>query len=462
MIAVSPTLMLIIKRTLPLTVGLFAIMLVQLVDSVFIGMLGLNQLAVHGITLPFQAAFIGIQVGIGVAATSIISKACGAGDKLKSQTIATLAAAGGSLFIALLGVLLWLLQEPILATFIATDVSQAQQLALAAIFNRYWPMWLLSATSVAALYLVSCVYRANEDTKTTGQMFLLASVINLILDPLLIFSLNMGIVGAALASTLSYAFCTLYMLYKARGKQWFAAVSLNSRNNSAYSKKSAILSSPYFYYGKELIRTTVPTILNQSLPSLSAFICMVLIAQIGTEEIAFWSLLARLESFLLVFTLALTMAIPPIIGRYLGEGKLAEIVEVLTVTAKFLLAFHLVIALIAGISSPYIIPMISTDMMMQNWFSIALWVIPFSYAPLGLCMLVVSAFNALGEARRALFVSMVRLLVLYVPAIWLGAATESIVQTIIAACIANTLAGAYAWFKLKQCTELQFNRSQLA
>ncbi|MPW27901.1 MATE family efflux transporter [Agarivorans sp. B2Z047] len=460
MFAVSPTLTLIIKRTLPLTVGLFAIMLVQLVDSVFIGMLGLNQLAVHSITLPFQAAFIGIQVGIGVAATSIISKACGYRDKLKSQTVATLAAAGGTLFITLLGVVLWLLQEPILATFIASDVSSAKQLALAAIFNRYWPVWLLSAISVAALYLVSCVYRANEDTKTTGQMFLLASIINLILDPLLIFGFNMGIVGAALASTLSYGICTLYMLNKARGKQWFAAINLSSPSSS--TDQLAIQNSPYFYYGKELIRTTVPTILNQSLPSLSAFICMLLIAQIGTEEIAFWSLLSRLESFLLVFTLALTMAIPPIIGRYLGEGKLNEIVEVLTVTAKFLLVFHLAVALIAAISSPYIIPLISADKMMQNWFSIALWIIPFSYAPLGLCMLVVSAFNALGEARRALFVSMVRLLVLYVPAIWLGTSTDSIIQTIIAACIANTLAGAYAWFKLKQCTALYFTRSQLA
>lgn len=73
----SATLKTIIEKTLPLTLGVFAIMMVQLVDSIFIGQLGVNELAVHGITLPFQAAFTGVQVGIGVAATSIISQAVG-------------------------------------------------------------------------------------------------------------------------------------------------------------------------------------------------------------------------------------------------------------------------------------------------------------------------------------------------------------------------------------------------
>ena len=69
-------------------------MMVQLVDSIFIGMLGVNELAVHGITLPFQAAFTGVQVGMGVAATSIISQAVGAQDSRKASSMATLCRSG--------------------------------------------------------------------------------------------------------------------------------------------------------------------------------------------------------------------------------------------------------------------------------------------------------------------------------------------------------------------------------
>jgi Na+-driven multidrug efflux pump len=283
------------------------------------------------------------------------------------------------------------------------------------------------------------VYRANEDTKTTGQMFLFASLINLVLDPILIFGLDMGIIGAAIATSVGYISCTLYMLFKARGKRWFGALNLD-----AVMRKHA----------KELGNLTFTTTLNQALPSVSAFFCMVMISQVGTDAIAFWSLLARIESFLLVFTLALTMAVPPIVGRYLGEGEHDKIFEMLSTTVKFLLVFHFAGALMMALSSPLLIPLITTDATIKGWFEIALWMIPFSYGPLGLCMLVVSSFNALGKPKRALLVSIVRLFALYVPAIFIGTLTGSIVNTVICAAIANVLAGGYAWLKLSQFTSL--------
>ena len=201
----SATLKTIIEKTLPLTLGVFAIMMVQLVDSIFIGQLGVNELAVHGITLPFQAAFTGVQVGIGVAATSIISQAVGAKDQRKSTSIATLSVGFGVLVIALICIGLIVFSDSVFASFV-NDVSDAQYQSMLSIFNVYWPLWLFSALMVAVLYLATCVYRANGDTKTTGSMFLAASVINLILDPILIFGLDMGIAGAAIASSIGYAF----------------------------------------------------------------------------------------------------------------------------------------------------------------------------------------------------------------------------------------------------------------
>ncbi len=443
---ISPSLKLVIQRTLPLTLGMFAIMLVQLVDSIFIGMLGVDQLAVHGITLPFQAVIIGLQVGVGVAATSIISQACGAKQSRKAQTIATISVGLGSLFVALVCLLLWTLQTPIFSAFTAADVSAQDQQLLQSIFRRYWPIWLLSATSVATLYLITCVYRANQDTKTTGQMFLLASIINLILDPILIFTFNLGIVGAAIASTIGYGYCALVMLYKARDKQWFGRIPFGEKTKA---------------HTVELVRFIIPTIINQSLPSLSAFACMLLIAQMGTNEIAFWGLLSRIESFMLVFTLALTMALPPIIGRYLGQGKNGQISELLITTGKFLIIFHIIMAVVVGVSSALMLPLLSADITIQLWFSRALWLIPISYGPLGLCMIAVSVFNALGQPKKALVVSCVRLILLYIPAIWLGASTGNVLQAVTAATIANTLAGAYAWLKLKQYTQSHWVKQPL-
>ncbi|WOT03589.1 MATE family efflux transporter [Shewanella youngdeokensis] len=431
----STTLKLIIERTLPLTVGLFAIMLVQLVDSVFIGMLGLEQLAVHGITLPFQAAVTGVQVGIGVAATSIMSYACGSQNTEKARATATISVVWGTVFISLICIILWLLEAEIFSAFVSSDVSAQHLHTLAQTFKLYWPFWLLSTVAVAALYLLTCVFRANGDTKTTGRMFLLASLINLILDPVLIFLLDMGIIGAAIASTIGYGCCAIYMFISAKRKYWLNTMA------TCFTARSIIV---------QLVRISGATVANQLLPSVSAFICILLIARISTESIAFWSLLVRLESFLLVFTLALTMSVPPMVGRYLGELRYSKINQLIMLTSKLLMLFHLFIALVMVLSATWLVPLLSNDLVIKNWFSIAMWVMPFSYAPLGLCMLVVSVLNAVGEPKQALKVSIVRLFILYVPAIWVGASTGVINNVVYSAFIANALAGAYAWLTLKR------------
>ncbi|GDY25904.1 MATE family efflux transporter [Agarivorans sp. Toyoura001] len=433
MLAVSPTLTLIIKKTLPLSLGLFAVMLVQLVDSVFISRLGLNELSVHGITLPFQAGLIGLQVGIGVAATSIISRAAGAKQHAQAGVTASLAFIFGLLFIALICLLLIVFTNSIFASFVERGPDEAQFELLLAIFAAYWPVWLLSASTGAALYLATCVYRANGDTKTTGAMFVLASVINLILDPLLMFSLDMGIQGAAIASTLGYGLSTLVMLLKAKNKNWFYAIRFKPGTLKCFTA---------------LINMAIPTTANQLLPSAGAFVGMMLIARLGTEEIAFWSLLARIESFLLVFTLALTMSVPPMIGRYLGKAQPEKIAQVVSATAKFVLVYHLLVAVILALASQQLIPTLSQDTGIQLWLSSALWIIPFSYGTLGLCMVVASIFNALGLAKIALLVSFARLFVLYIPALLIGTLSGSVLQVVIAATAANFLAGGFAWYKL--------------
>ena len=429
MLSVSPTLKLIISRTLPLTVGLFAIMLVQLVDSVFIGLLGLNELAVHGMTLPFQTVFVGLQVGVGVAATSIIARALGAKRREKAALVATISVIFGLSLIALVCVSFWFFSDAAFSVFIADDTSLEQANILQGLFNGYWPVWLLSAFAVAALYLATCVYRSYGDSKMTGSMFVIASLINLVLDPLLMFTFDMGIAGAALATTLGYGSTAIYMFVQARGKAWFLPFNFNGTAWRALC---------------ELASTAVMTMANQILPAVSAFLVMLLIAKNGTDTLAFWSLLIRFESFVIVFTLALTMSVPPLIGRYLGAGRWDQISDLLLTTAKFIVLFHLVVACLLVLVSPMVIPLLSQQANIQSWFETALMVLPFSYGPLGLCMVAVSAFNALGLSKRALLVTCIRLFVLFVPAIGLGVISGSVSYIVFAAAIANVLAGVMA------------------
>lgn len=64
-----------------------------------------------------------------------------------------------------------------------------------------------------------------------------------------------------------------------------------------------------------------------------------------------------------------------------------------------MILFHVVIATLLVVSLPIVVPLLSADNTMQEWLKLALWVIPFSYGPLGLCMVVTSIFNALGKPK---------------------------------------------------------------
>lgn len=437
MLSLSPNLKLVIRKTLPIMFGLFAIMLVQLVDSIFIGMLGVNELAVQGITLPFQSLLIAIQVGFGVTATAIIARALGAKQFTKSCTIATMAVVFALFVIASLCFVLLILSDSVFAAFISPAITVQKFALLQSIFNHYWPAWLLSGFMVAALYLTTCVCRANGDNHTTGSLFFAASIINLILDPLLIFTLQLGITGAAVATTIGYASCTLYLIYKVHNKHWFTFIAANATNLDYFSK---------------FIKMASTTIINQMLPAISAFIALFFISRIGSDAIAFWNLLSRIESFLLVFTLAITMSIPPIISRYLGSQQFDDIKDIVITTAKFLLFFHITIATLIALSSDLFIPLFTQPAILTTWLEKALWLVPFSYAPLGLCMMTVSVLNALGENSKALFVSFTRLFVFYIPAIWIGSTNGDLLDIIIAVTFANVMAGLWAWFKLSPLT----------
>lgn len=431
----SPNLKLIVSRTLPLTIGVFSIMFVQLVDSLFIGRLGVNALTVYGITLPFQAGFIGIQVGIGVAATSIIAQAVGAKDKNKSTQTATISLLFGGVFISLICLVFQLTNQSIFDLFVGNEQNLQQLDSLTSLFNQYWFTWLCSSIMGAMLYLTTCIFRANGDTKTTGAMFMLASVINLILDPILMFTLDMGIKGAALASLLGYVISALIILSLAFKRKWIGTLHFDHNEKAYFS---------------ELRTMAVSTTTNQLLPSISAFLGMLLIARIGTDAIAFWSVLTRIESFLLVFTLAMTMSIPPLIGQYLGEGNQDKIKSLITASCQFLLVFHVTMALFLMTFGHLIIDLVSTHKSMNAWLEFALFVMPLSYTSLGICMIVTSSYNALREANSALKTTFVRLFVLYIPAIFIGTSTNSIENTIIAVCIANFLAGIFAWVRLNK------------
>ncbi|MGF1686799.1 MATE family efflux transporter [Photobacterium japonica] len=414
--------------TWPMLFGVLSLMSFQLVDSAFIGQLGILPLAAQGFTLPMQMVVIGLQVGLGIATTSLISRVLGAGDERRAKQLGGLVVLTGAISVLLLAGVIWLCRDGILLLLSAPDTVYP-------VIDSYWPVWLASSWAGAMLYFAYSLCRANGNTMLPGIMMVVTSVLNMILDPLLIFTFDMGLNGAAWATIIAFGIGMLVVYPKVLQRHWmsFDWHDLN------------IVASM-----KELANIMAPAMLSQLLPPLSSMLATKLLASFGAATVAAWALGSRLEFFSIVVVLALTMSMPPMVGRLLGRGEIDTVKALIRIAVKFVLVWQCAIAVLLFLLSPVLTQLLTSEAKVADILSIHLLWVPISLGPLGVCMLMVSICNAITLPMRALLISALRLFVCFLPAIWLGAQWAGIQGLFMGMLVGNTFAGIVAWVLYQQ------------
>lgn len=171
------------QLTWPMAIGALSLLGFQLVDSAFIARLGTAELAAQSFTFPVSFLMIGIQVGMGIAIAALVSRALGSGDEERSRRLGSLVLIAGSLVIAVLALGLWLAQIQIFPALGAGPDSLA-------LIRVYWAPQLVAAWVGALLYFGYSVFRAHGNTRLPGALMVMTSLLNLVLDPLLIFGIG--------------------------------------------------------------------------------------------------------------------------------------------------------------------------------------------------------------------------------------------------------------------------------
>ncbi|PHQ74722.1 MAG: MATE family efflux transporter [Marinobacter sp.] len=414
--------------TWPMLFGVLSLMTFQLVDSAFIGQLGRDPLAALGFTLPMQQLIIGLQVGLGIATTAIISRTLGAGDQLRAERLGGLVVTVGATLVIILCIALWLLQTRIMAGLGAEQ-------SLLPLIRSYWIPWLLSAWTGAMLYFGYSVCRSHGDTKLPGYMMVATSLANIALDPLYIFVFGWGLQGAALATVTAFGIGCLFIYPKLLRAGWIRFDLSQLALGQALKQLNGIMA---------------PAMVSQLMPPASAMFATAMVAGFGSAAVAAWGLGTRLEFFSIVVVLALTMSMPPMIGRMLGAGELARIRVLVRLAVRFVVVWQLAIGLIWLLASGMVSELFTSDRAVSDVLSSYLVRVPLSYTGLGICMLMVSVCNALGLAMRALLVSVLRLFLCFLPLLWLGAQLGGINGLMSGALVGNLMAGVMAYLFYRQ------------
>ena len=288
------------QQTWPMALGVMSLLGFYLVDSIFVARLGTASLAAQSFTFPLSFLVIGVQVGIGIAIAALISRAIGAGQQDQANRLGALVLTGGGLLLGVLLLLLWLLQTPAFSLIGASE-------AIRELIRPYWAIQVLAMWVGGVLYFGYSLFRAHGNTRFPGLMMVLTSLLNLILDPLLIFGVGdwegFGLPGAALASLLAFSIGMIILVLALRGQGWV------QRHGMLLQMR--VSAWPF-------AQIAGPAMISQLMPPLAAMLATALVARAGDQAVAAWGMASRLESFSIVLVLGMTMALPPWLGRCYG------------------------------------------------------------------------------------------------------------------------------------------------
>ncbi|MDI5934222.1 MATE family efflux transporter [Halomonas kalidii] len=415
-----------------MAIGVLALLGFQLVDSAFIARLGTAPLAAQSFTFPLSFLIIGIQVGLGIAIAALVSRALGAGEEARARRLGSLVLLAGTGIIALLALLLWAFQGPVFAR-LGADAATRE------LIRAYWAPQLLAAWLGAGLYFGYSLFRAHGDTRLPGKIMVVTSLVNLVLDPLLIFGVGpwggLGLPGAAWATAIAFSCGLLVLGRRLRRTNWLTRDGL-----SAEWRRSA----------RPFAGIAGPAMIGQLMPPLAAMLAISVVATLGEPPVAAWGLASRLESVSLMVVLAMTMSLPPWLGRCYGAGDWEQVRRLMRLALRVVVLWQLGLGLVLALLSPWVALVLSGNPEVRDDLAILIRCLLPSYAALGVCMLVVSAGNALGWPLRAMLMSAARLFLFYLPCLWVGAWLGDLTGLALGAALGNLLAGLAAWQVLRR------------
>lgn len=382
----------------PIMIGMLINALYNLVDAYFVGGLGESPMGAISIVFPLGQVVVGLGLMFGNGAASYLSRLLGRGDKDTANKVASTALYGSVLIGAIIIILATIFLKPILYFLGATDTIMPY------------------ALTYARIYIISCIFNVFNVTmnnivssegaaKTTMCALLLGAVMNIGLDPIFIYVLNMGVAGAAIATAISQFISTLvYLSYALRKKSAFTF------SVKEFCPTKQILA--------EILKIGVPTLTFQLLTSLSIALINRAANGYGDAVIAGMGAVTRVTSMGTLVVFGFLKGFQPIAGFSYGAKKFDRLREAIKTSILWSTTFCVVVGLVMILFSMQIISQFANgNMEMIAVGQKALVASGFSFMLFGFYTVYSSLLLALGKGAAGFIIGALRQGICFVPII---------------------------------------------
>ena len=418
----------------PMILGIGAIILFNVVDTIFVGRLGADALAAMSFTFPVTSIVMSLAQGLGLGLTSVVSRLLGEGDTDSARRVTTHGLLLANTLVVIVAIAGFFSIEPVFALVGAPP-------ELMEMIGEYMKPWYLAIGFLVIPMLGNGAIRASGDTKTPSFVMLSAGLVNVLLDPILIFGFGpvpaMGLAGAAYATAASWTvvfFLTLYIMgrrLRIIELAWHGFAEL-------------------FDSWKRILHIGLPAAGTNLLVPVSSGMVTRLVASYGSAAVAAYGVGLRLESLGLIGIFSLSMAVTPFVGQNFGAQFSDRVREAVNFCAKAGLAYGLGVALVYGLGAHWLALAFSDEASVRELVQTYLWILPITWGSYGLALMVNSVYNAMDRPLYSSGLIVVRLFALILPLAYLGSYLAALEGLFAGLATANLCIGALAWFTMRR------------
>ena len=392
---------LLIQQAIPASIGILVMSLNILIDTIFVGQwIGSEAIAAINVVLPVSFFIAALGMAIGVGGASIISRSLGEKNIVKAEQTF-----GNQITLTFLITILVV----IFGLFFVNQIIPifGGKGSLFSFAKTYYVIVMYGVPVLAFCMMANNTIRAEGKPKNAMYAMLLPSISNLTLDYIFIKVFDMGMMGAAWATSLSYGVCATYIIY------FFL---------SGQSILRPKLSNFFINYNTVLQITSLGsvTLVRQAMVSLTVLLVNNILYTIGGESsITVYAIISRMLMFATFPIFGITQGFLPLAGYNYGAKNWLRVKNIINTSILYSSVLATIVFLLIFFYSDLIPQIFSKDIIVSEQTPMALRFVFMALPIIGIQLIGAAYFQAIGKAKPALLLTLSRPGFFFIPLLFL-------------------------------------------